>query len=367
MSVYQLKDGRWVVQYRSPDPGGPRFKREYFGRDGRAAAEARNAELGFAPRAEQRKRKKPPGPTLNELANEYLQAREGSNAATTIYSTWCKLRAVVLPELGDMVVYQLTEKRLDGFVRHRLAAVKAVTVRRDLDTIQSVLNFAVRRRLISHNPVAGYRPPPSDAAVIRPPSEAEVKALVDAAPEHLRRALVLSYYLGLRPGESELMGLSYHDVDWERAMILVRAARKGGPVYRLVPIHPRLMSWLRGWRAVDGPEQDLIVHYYGRPIRRIKTAWNAAKKRAGITRRLRPYDIRHAFATEALAAGADLKSVSHIMGHSRVDTTLKVYQHISPALVEQAAHSLPDIGPEESFKKSPKKKAKSVQQRCTRK
>lgn len=83
-----------------------------------------------------------------------------------------------------------------------------------------------------------------------------------------------------------------------------------------------------------------LIHYHGGPVDSLKTAWKAAKKRARVTRRLRMYDIRHAFIMTLLEKGADLKSVSEIAGHSSPDMTMKVYQHVSNDLKRQAVDLL---------------------------
>ena len=57
----------------------------------------------------------------------------------------------------------------------------------------------------------------------------------------------------------------------------------------------------------------------------------AAAIKAGITRRLRPYDLRHAFATFALDAGADIKAVAEMMNHSNPSMILRHYQHTKEA------------------------------------
>lgn len=54
------------------------------------------------------------------------------------------------------------------------------------------------------------------------------------------------------------------------------------------------------------------------------------------------YDVRHAFATSALASGADMKAVSEILGHSRPDTTMRVYQHVDAIQHKAAIDRLPD-------------------------
>lgn len=66
-------------------------------------------------------------------------------------------------------------------------------------------------------------------------------------------------------------------------------------------------------------------------------------KRAGITRRIRPYDLRHAHATEALAHGADLKALSENMGHSTTMMIHKHYQHVLNQQRQDAVEAIPDL------------------------
>ena len=72
-----------------------------------------------------------------------------------------------------------------------------------------------------------------------------------------------------------------------------------------------------------------ITHFRGKRILSLKRAWSETKIAAGITRRLRLYDLRHAMASAALRQNSDAKSVSEVLGHSRVDTTLNIYQHVT--------------------------------------
>ena len=65
------------------------------------------------------------------------------------------------------------------------------------------------------------------------------------------------------------------------------------------------------------------------------------QKKAGITRRLRPYDFRHAFATWVLGEGVDLKSTSEILGHSSAKITTKIYQHTNMAMRREVINKLP--------------------------
>jgi integrase len=57
--------------------------------------------------------------------------------------------------------------------------------------------------------------------------------------------------------------------------------------------------------------------------------FKAAVERAGIKRRITPYALRHGFATAALEAGVDFKTVSELMGHASPTMVMKVYAHVS--------------------------------------
>lgn len=65
---------------------------------------------------------------------------------------------------------------------------------------------------------------------------------------------------------------------------------------------------------------------------------------ADVTRRrhtaLRLHDLRHAFASMALSAGVDLKTVSSALGHSAISTTADIYAHVTDSLMRDAARRI---------------------------
>ena len=372
MAVTQLKDGRWVVSYRKGTiPEAPNRTREYFGRGiaGSQAAEQRNKELGFGRRKPQQKKNLP---TFGDITAQYQEAKFAHNTATTKSGRYYKLKSVILPELGHLPVDRLTRRRLDQYVNKRLATqvtawtgpeckrvkrklvdadgnprfIKATTVHRELSDIMAIMAWAVENRKIAFNPIAGYKKPKRDDASIRPPSLSETNELLKYAPDHLVRAITIAWYTGTRPGAIELLQLKWSDVDWERRCLFVIGARKGGPVRRVVPLDDGIMASLKKWYQADGENDNrYMITFHGKPIKRITTAWNTTKAIAGITRRLRPYDLRHAFVTYLLEGGADLKSVSTMAGHSRTDTTTRIYQHINMDLMRDSIAKMPSVGP----------------------
>ena len=335
-----LKDGRWIVQYLNPNPP-PRLKRVYFGRGVRAETRAKQFDKSVTKRAHDNTY---PTESFGVLAQRYLTAKRATMQDSTMDRLLPKLTGVILPELGALAAGEITPDRVDLFVRARLeAGVTRTTVHNDVTYIQAILNWSVRQGYIPKNPLANYRKPARDDAVIAPVTAAELRKILTHAPPHLVRALALSYYTGLRPGVAELLRLRWTDIDWDLMVIFIQSARKGGPRSRSVPIHHSFAETLKSWWRDDRFGDGYIITYRGRPVKSLKTVFATAKKKAGITRRLPLYSFRHAFVSNLLAMGADLKVVSEIAGHSSPDTTMRIYQHTNLRFKHQEINKLPAL------------------------
>jgi integrase len=281
--------------------------------------------------------------------DRYLKAGKHRMKKTTWDDLQYKIKGCLRRAFGDTPIDQITPDMVDFYVEDRLKTVKSVTVHTELTYLIAILNWAVAKQYIHTNPLIGYKKPKRDDDRIMPPTPDEIKALLKHAKEHLKRAILLSIFCGVRPGAVELLVLNYDDVDWTNETIYVRSAEKGGPRDRVVPIHPHLFECLNCWYEEDLKSKYLIrpgpiVHWRGRAVKKLRRSWGTAKSDAGITRRLRMYDCRHAFATMLADQGHDLRTVSELMGHSRPDTTARIYRHTSMAGKRAAIENLEWIG-----------------------
>ena len=369
MSVHQLKDGRWIVQYRDKSKKSG-YTREYFGRglEAERKARARSDELGL--RTYDHRTRRDRSLEFEDLSEAYLEAKSGTMEKTSMDAMYYKLQSIILPEIGHLQVTGITPRRMDQYVSKRLTQNVTVwtghrdnrkrkilldengnprkitrsTVHREITDIMAIINWGVKREYIKHNPLANYEKPKRDDAVIEPPTIAEIHALLKHASDHLQRCILISFYTGLRPGQKELLSLKWDAVDLKSQTIMIKSSRKGGPRSRTVPLHPQFEKLLTKWQSEDKDKKAReIITYRGQPVQRIKKAFYAAKRRAGITRRLRPYDVRHTFASMVLALAGDLKSTGEIMGHSRPDTTMKHYQHTNITLHRKTIEKLPAL------------------------
>lgn len=200
-----------------------------------------------------------------------------------------------MPAIGDASAIKLIFTDIDNYVNARRKTVKDNTIRREIVDIKAILNWSVKRRppLIPYNPIRDYPAPQADDDVITPPTSEEAQAIMQYANERLLRAIKISWYTGLRPGAIELLSLTWANVLWDRGV-----------------------------------------------IRSILNPWKQAMAKAGITRRLRPYDLRHLFVTRAIEAGIDYKTLSDIVGSSP-ETLRKHYQHVSNEARRKAISIMP--------------------------
>lgn len=349
MAVSQTKDGRWFCYYRQDG----KTKREYFGREPGAHGEALQRDDEIRHNKGTGKPSRNHSPIFQEVAVAYQKAKFSKQSFVSRQNLYYKLKGVIFCELGHLPVMQITNNRLDSYVLKRLKTkvptkegnpvrfVKRTTVHRELSDIRAIINWAVKRRIIDHSPMHDYEFPHRDDEIITPPSREEIRAILSYAAPHLIKAIILSYYVGLRPGAVELLGILWDDINWQDKTILIRAAKKGGRPTRTVPWHQELEVFLHAWAKADNT--GCIIKFQGEPIKSVRSAWAAAKKRAGITRRLRMYDIRHAFVTSLLEEGADLQTVAELAGHN-IDTMIKSYQHITQRLRNRTITQLPGLG-----------------------
>lgn len=137
----------------------------------------------------------------------------------------------------------------------------------------------------------------------------EVRKLADKASENVRAAIWIALYTGCRRGE--ICKIKAEDITDD--MIRIHAGNTKTLRYRQVPIFPALRPWL-GYLP-------LAINFEG-----LKTGFGRARVAAGM-RHVNFHDLRHSCATILLQSGADLLTISKILGHSSVRTTAR-YSHV---------------------------------------
>lgn len=317
---------------------------------------------------------KNPNPTFKQLFSEFMNKKKPILAVSTSERYEMLVRLYITPKLGDIKVRTLRQSDLvDAYSRwltsgSREKPVSGRTVRHAHDLIRCVLNFGVRRQLVTRN--VALQIPPEDLPKAPKPepnalNEAEIKRLLDAVRTPSSRsskrgyltaepwfgpAVAFSIYTGARRGE--VCGLKWSDVNLEAKSVTIRrsladtktAGRffkepKNGkartialpqPLVNILEEHRKLQRGERGALGDGYDDGDLV---FARPDGSFVSPWcyTAAVKRLGERAKVKPFslhDLRDTHASLLAKNGVPLEVVSKRLGHSSIGVTAERYLHV---------------------------------------
>lgn len=247
--------------------------------------------------------------TLEACYIEYLKQKQFSKKSLT----W-QMDSIRYPlkKIGNMPIESINRKHVEQIMDDMLQTnVKPVTVRGRLSVLRTVFRWCSEKGYCE--PMNFPKLPPAHYEKFIPPTQEELHGILSHASPHIVRVAIIGFHTGVRIGQCELLQLTWDDVDFDRKIIIIHGSKKNKrSPWREVPIQDYIVHLFMIWKEKDmecGARH--IINYNGEHIASIKTAWKKTLERAGITRRIRPYDLRHAFATALLETGSDVGVGGH--------------------------------------------------------
>jgi integrase len=303
--------------------------------------------------------------TFGELLDRWLE-HVGDQLSPTTVREYRRLSTKLLhPDLGKVPLRRLTTQRIDNYYVRlaRERGLSSASIRHVHAVIRGALGQALRWGWIPVNPAATASPPKLRRREIQPPAIADARTLLEAAEQQdpdgaaLLRILVAT---GARRGEA--CGLQWPDIDIASGTVLIRrsvASVAGGTVVkdtkthsaRRIALDPDTLAALqrRRFRAEalaracrceldPGAFVFSAVPDGSAPLHpdTVTTSFQRLCRRLGLAG-VRLHDLRHLHATQLLAAGVPVRTVSGRLGHANAATTLNVYAHFLEASDRQAA------------------------------
>lgn len=170
-------------------------------------------------------------------------------------------------------------------------------------------------------------------------SREEVERLLKATSGLMGRALLtVIYSAGLRVGEA--IQLRASDILSERGQVRVRSGK--GKKDRYTVLADEAVDVLRMYYRIHRPREwlfpgrELGSHISQRTARRI---FNRAKEQARVNSKATIHTLRHSFATHMYEDGVDIRIIQELMGHARINTTLR-YTHVAKPAAKQVRSPL---------------------------
>jgi integrase len=297
-------------------------------------------------------------------------------------STWRRYRReldnYVLPKWGTVAVGSITRTQIDAWVKqlrdgtapHVFDVNQHVkkTARKPVKmapaylqhvvriTFGGAIRYALAERYIGRNPLELVELPRDEGDLehdLPQLSYPDIETLAETARELTGRRvdellLQLLAQSGPRIGEATALKIRDLDVDGNRARIhrTWTVDREGhrilGPVKtwekRWLPIMPTLMAELTQIAGGRDDDDFLFTATRGGPIdggNWYTRVWTKTRTAAGLATAMSVHDLRHVAATNAIAAGADVKLVQQMLGHKDATETLNTYAHLWPDRVAE--------------------------------
>jgi integrase len=173
--------------------------------------------------------------------------------------------------------------------------------------------------------------------------------LIDAAEDDFKPHLIISALGGLRA--SELRGLRWQDVDFEKGFIHIRQRAdaynemgepKSRAGFRDIPAGPMVLNALRHWK-LRCPKSELGLVFpapRGGILQHTNTQVRFRKLCAKVEVKMRWHDLRHFAVSLWIEQGFSIKEVMTFAGHASIQMTMERYGHLFPSPDHQSAMAL---------------------------
>lgn len=308
--------------------------------------------------------------TFGQLIGDWLISIRPDVKESTYSKYVFLIEKHILPELGSIQLLYLNNENIEAFTSKKLAegrlngagGLSPKTVSSLLSIIKLTLRFGIERSYICPNNVIVKNPRQTkpDIMILSICEQQKLEEYLFSNPSRIHTGIILSLYAGLRIGE--VCALQWGDFNFENNTVTVQrtimriqdvspdAEKKTKVVinrpktecsYRTIPLPSFLTQYIKNesdreyFYILTGSVSYMEPRYYYLKYKKAMEACDLAH--------FTYHALRHTFATRCIENNFDLKSLSEILGHANVTTTMQRYVHPSMNLKRQHMDRLENI------------------------
>ena len=285
--------------------------------------------------------------TINQITEECKEEKKKYVKKSTYAAYQLLIQNHIKPYFGDL--YEVNEEKVQQFVFDKLdAGLSEKTIRDIIIVLKMILKFGIKNGYLEYVQIDAKFPSKQEKKDLDVLSKADQKKFM----EHLRNnftfknlGIFICLSTGMRIGE--ICGLRWCDVDTVEGVIKVRHTLqriyiiegetrhtellldipKTANSVRDIPMSSELLKMLKSLNKVVN-ENYYVISNDIKPIepRTYRNYYKKLCKQLDIPE-LKFHGLRHSFATRCIESKADYKTVSVLLGHSNISTTLNLYVH----------------------------------------
>lgn len=364
-NIRQRPDGRWEARFTYTDDLGQKKRGSVYGA---TQKEVRQKLTAVLKKVDDNTFRQTRRYTVSNWLDEWIQTYCGDLKPMTISGYRSKIESRIKPYIGAVQLSALTNVSVQRYY-NRLSEGDKTNKPLSPKSVQNIhgilhkaLEQAVIAGLIATNPCDHVKLPKVKKAPLKPLMDESVQQFMEAIKgDEYERLFLVDLFSGMR--QSEILGLSWDDVDWVRGVLHVRRQlqrnydtneyifldeTKNGKD-RLVSIAPSIVAVLREqqrqqavWRLAAGsawnnPHNLIFTNPLGEHLKH-HTVYGHFKR---IVESIgmpdtRFHDLRHSYAVLALQNGDSALEVSEQLGHYSAAFTLDTYADVSETMRKES-------------------------------
>lgn len=339
-NIYKRKDGRWEGRYKCGynDSGKALYCSVYAQTYQEVREKLQKCKLSVVNFISSGKR------TVKELFEEWLSDIRLKVKSSTFSCYNMKVIKHILPVFAGLVYDKLTVSSVHDFIKSKLNEGLSAKYVSDI-----IIVFKSMAKYISK--IHGYanrlenvmlpKKERNDMQLLSKSEQEKLRKFVMNKTDNTKLGVLLSYYTGLRIGE--ICGLKWEDINFDKCTLKIKRtvqriyekdstkiiidSPKSKSSLRTIPIPKFLLDILKTFKTFDSAfilsGTDKIVE-----PRTMQYRFKSLLKKANLPS-VNYHSLRHMFATNCIEIGFDVKTLSEILGHATVETTLNRYVHSS--------------------------------------
>ncbi len=270
---------------------------------------------------------------VSEALLDWLKGIEKTVARSTWIGYESAVRTHLIPTFGEKHLHSLTTSDIRSWIA--VLEISNKWINNLLIPLRAIFADAYQDGLIEKNPMDRIKNLKTPTKGANPFTMEEMERVIDAAEGQMRNLIRFAFWTGLRT--SELIGLEWGDIDWEKKLVRIERAFVAGKIketktkgsQRTLLLFPEALKALTGQKEHTFLEGGRIFRhpYSNEPWRhpkQIGKLWQTILKRAGVPFR-NPYQTRHTYASMLLSAGENPMFVAAQMGHASWTMIARVY------------------------------------------
>lgn len=382
-SITKRKDGRWEGRYYTGEvKNGKRVRKNVLAKTKAECKEKLDKAI-----AENEKQQRimnrcdfltNPEPTLEEWSKVWFESFcIASMKEYTLNSYKGYFNNYILPNLGGMKIKSISTVACQQFLMKMFTSgrkrniekkgkgLSAKTVKDIKIALQTCLQKAVDEELIPTNPCKKVQLPKDEPKEMQTLKANELAAFLQETKDSgCYEFYLLEITTGLRLGE--ILALTWDDLDLKNKTISVNkqvqrikselkaTTPKTAASIRKISICDECLNQLIILRSRQRLNTKLIfpspiTNGYRDPSS-ITRKLHRMQKRAGVPQ-IRFHDLRHSFATLSLEQGMDIKTISHMLGHTDAGFTMNTYMHVTDTMQQTVANAMGNLVAEKENEK----------------